>query len=86
MGYSPCFVNGRQLLPSLLAATFTALPVLELGKESAGLGNFSLLTAILGVGALVVAAEEQDDLLSMEVDEDPKQHLLGPAIDRGRVA
>jgi hypothetical protein len=46
----------------------------------------SLLPALLRVGALVVAAQEQNDLLPVEVHEHPEQHLLRLAIDLGRLA
>ena len=69
------------LLPAL-----PTLPLLELAEQPASLGDLTLLSALLRVIALVVAAEEQHDLLAIEVHEDPEQDLLRSAVHLGRVA
>jgi hypothetical protein len=48
------------------------VPNLELGEISTGLGDLALLPAGLGIVTFVVATQEQDDLLAVEVDEDPQ--------------
>ena len=48
----------------------------ELGEQLAGLSDLTLLPPFLGIVALVVAAEEQDDLVAIEVHKDTEEDLL----------
>lgn len=73
-------------MAAALLPTLAALPFLELAEQPAGLGDFSLLPALLRIVTFVIAAQEQDDLLAIEVDEDPEQNLLGLSLHLGRLA
>lgn len=57
-------------------AFLPAEPLLELDEEAASLGYLPLLSTLLRVVALVVPAQQQDDLVAVKVDEDPQEHLL----------
>jgi hypothetical protein len=48
---------------------------LELGQQPSGLGDLPLLPSLRRILALVVPAEQEDRLVAVEVDEDPKQDI-----------